>query len=127
MAKSKAKAALVHVKMSAAHTYKTGLSTRRTLPEGWTGEVPADVAKEIEAEKKGARVKSAPAAKSDDTTSDQSAGAKGDAANAGASDTEGAAGAKAGDASSESGDQAGFAGADEGQGDSAASDDKAAG
>ena len=43
----------VTVKMTGAHTYKTGASTRRTLPEGWSGPVPAAIGAEIEKAGKG--------------------------------------------------------------------------
>lgn len=41
----------VHVKMSASFSYRTGSSTKRTLPAGWSGFVPDTVAGEIEKEK----------------------------------------------------------------------------
>lgn len=62
MAKSKASAASVSVTMTGAHTYQTGPSTRRTLPAGWSGPVPAEVAAEIEKAGKGAKVKPAKSA-----------------------------------------------------------------
>jgi len=43
----------VTVKMTGAHTYKTGPSTRRTLPQGWSGPVPAAIGAEIEKAGKG--------------------------------------------------------------------------
>lgn len=49
----------VRVIMTAAHTYQTGPSTRRTLPAGWKGNVPASLAAEIE--KAGAGAKAQPA------------------------------------------------------------------
>ncbi|QFT47817.1 hypothetical protein FIU97_14640 [Roseivivax sp. THAF40] len=53
----------VHVKMSAPFSYRTGSSTKRTLPAGWSGFVPDTVAAEIEKEKAGERTpaKDAPA------------------------------------------------------------------
>lgn len=38
----------IHVTMTSAHTYRTGPSLKRTLPQGWAGYVPEAVAKEIE-------------------------------------------------------------------------------
>lgn len=43
----------VTVKMTDGHTYKTGPSTRRTLPQGWSGSVPAAIGAEIEKAGKG--------------------------------------------------------------------------
>ena len=43
----------VTVKMTGAHTYKTGASTRRTLPQGWSGSVPAAIGAAIEKAGKG--------------------------------------------------------------------------
>ncbi|NDV51557.1 hypothetical protein [Salipiger sp. PrR003] len=56
MAKKTKARDLVRVKMTGDHTYKLDASSKRTLPAGWSGPVPAAVADEIEKEKKGARV-----------------------------------------------------------------------
>lgn len=53
----------VTVKMTGAHTYQTGPSTRRTLPEGWSGPVPAAIGAEIEKAGKGEIQKPKAAAK----------------------------------------------------------------
>lgn len=63
MPKRKTTEAPVTVKMTEAHTYRTGPSTRRTLPAGWIGAVPAEVAAEIEKAGNGGAVKTKPADK----------------------------------------------------------------
>ncbi|MGR3438775.1 hypothetical protein [Salipiger abyssi] len=55
----------VRVIMIAAHTYQTGPSTRRTLPAGWKGNVPASLAAEIEKAGAGAKAKPAQVAATD--------------------------------------------------------------
>lgn len=46
---------LVRVKMTGDFTYKLDGSSKRTLPKGWAGPVPASIAELIEADKAGAR------------------------------------------------------------------------
>ncbi|ETW10631.1 hypothetical protein ATO8_21246 [Roseivivax marinus] len=52
-----AKSEDVQVTVTTSHTYRTGPSTTRTLPAGWSGDVPVAVADEIEAAGTGRRDK----------------------------------------------------------------------
>ena len=53
MARKKKHTGAQFVEMSQQHTYELGPSARRTLPKGWRGTVPGEVATKIEAEGKG--------------------------------------------------------------------------
>ena len=53
MARKKKHTGAQFVEMSQQHPYELGPSARRTLPKGWRGTVPGEVATKIEAEGKG--------------------------------------------------------------------------
>jgi|GEM_PF-4940165 len=76
----------VTVKMTGAHTYKTGPSTRRTLPQGWSGSVPAAIGAEIEKAGKGKIQKPKAAEKTKAAKKPTKAATTAPAATAGATD-----------------------------------------